>query len=386
MELTELVLVVTLLLTARQTQSSPAPPACDPRLLNKLLRDSHVLHGRLSQCPDINPLSIPVLLPAVDFSLGEWKTQTEQTKAQDVLGATALLLEGVMAARGQLGPTCLSSLLGQLSGRVRLLLGALQGLLGTQDCSLQRSQCHLPELPATAPRKGAFPAACSRAHPLCRAGPAHHSCPTQCLSIAHTEQASKQDFWIVGDKLQCLRQNYWLWSSEEAARIQSQGSWSAEPNLQVPRPNPRTPERDTWTFEWNSWTLSRTLAQGPGNPEHSSRSFGHKLPAPQPPAWIFSFPNPSSPWTTYTLLPLTHFAHPHGQAPTPSSRPLCYHAQPDQSSSNCSTPSLPGSVSGTVRFSDTANSSTVPPPLCSSLTRRRALGDNCSPARVPAFT
>ncbi|KAM5334928.1 thrombopoietin isoform 4-T4 [Glossophaga mutica] len=132
MELTELVLVVMLLLTARLTQSSPAPPACDPRLLNKLLRDSHVLQGRLSQCPDVNPLSTPVLLPAVDFTLGEWKTQTEQTKAQDILGATALLLEGVMAARGQLGPTCLSTLLGQLSGRVRLLLGALQGLLGTQ--------------------------------------------------------------------------------------------------------------------------------------------------------------------------------------------------------------------------------------------------------------
>ncbi|KAF6385584.1 thrombopoietin [Rhinolophus ferrumequinum] len=132
MELTELLLVVLLLLSARLTQSSLAPPACDPRLLNKLLRDSHVLHGRLSQCPDINPLSTPVLLPAVDFSLREWKTQTEQTKAQDVLGATTLLLEGVMAAQGQLGPTCLSSLLGQLSGQVRLLLGALQGLLGTQ--------------------------------------------------------------------------------------------------------------------------------------------------------------------------------------------------------------------------------------------------------------
>ena len=37
-----------------------------------------------------------------------------------------------MAARGQLGPTCLSYLLVQLSGQVRLLLGALQGLLGTQ--------------------------------------------------------------------------------------------------------------------------------------------------------------------------------------------------------------------------------------------------------------
>ncbi|XP_076973880.1 thrombopoietin isoform X2 [Tamandua tetradactyla] len=132
MELTELLLVVMLLLTARLTLSGPAPPACDPRLLNKLLRDSHVLHSRLSQCPDVNPLTTPVLLPAVDFSLGEWKTQTEQTKALDALGAVTLLLEGVMAARGQVGPTCLSSLLGQLSGQVRLLLGALQGLLGTQ--------------------------------------------------------------------------------------------------------------------------------------------------------------------------------------------------------------------------------------------------------------
>ncbi|XP_069884781.1 thrombopoietin isoform X2 [Dipodomys merriami] len=128
----ELLLMVMLLLTARLTLSSPAPPACDPRLLNKLLRDSYVLHSKLSQCPDVNPLSTPVLLPAVDFSLGEWKTQMEQSKAQDILGAVTLLLEGVMAARGQLGPTCLSSLLGQLSGQVRLLLGALQGLLGTQ--------------------------------------------------------------------------------------------------------------------------------------------------------------------------------------------------------------------------------------------------------------
>uniref|UniRef100_A0A8C5L3N9 Thrombopoietin n=1 Tax=Jaculus jaculus TaxID=51337 RepID=A0A8C5L3N9_JACJA len=135
MELTDLLLVVLLLLTARLTLSSTAPPACDPRLLNKLLRDSHVLHGRLSHCPDVNPLSTPVLLPAVDFSLGEWKTQTEQTKAQDILGAVTLLLDGVMAARRQLEPTCLSSLLGQLSAQVRLLLGALQGLIGTQVSS-----------------------------------------------------------------------------------------------------------------------------------------------------------------------------------------------------------------------------------------------------------
>uniref|UniRef100_A0A8P0PF01 Thrombopoietin n=4 Tax=Canis lupus TaxID=9612 RepID=A0A8P0PF01_CANLF len=142
MELTELLLVVMLLLTARLDPCLPAPPACDPRLLNKMLRDSHVLHSRLSQCPDIYPLSTPVLLPAVDFSLGEWKTQKEQTKAQDVLGAVALLLDGVLAARGQLGPSCLSSLLGQLSGQVRLLLGALQGLLGTQLPPQGRTTTH----------------------------------------------------------------------------------------------------------------------------------------------------------------------------------------------------------------------------------------------------
>ncbi|XP_055426300.1 thrombopoietin isoform X3 [Bubalus kerabau] len=319
MELTELLLVVILLLTARITLSSPAPPACDPRLLNKLLRDSHVLHSRLSQCPDINPLSTPVLLPAVDFSLGEWKTQTEQTKAQDVLGTTTLLLEAVMAARGQLGPTCLSSLLVQLSGQVRLLLGALQGLLGTQDHSSQGSQCHLPELPTAAPRKGALPAACSGAQPLCQAGPTRHSCPGQHLSIAHTEQAPKQDFWIVGDQLQCLSQNYWLWTSEQAARIQSQDSWSAEPNLQVLRPNPWTPEWDTRTLKWNSWTLSWALTQGPRSPGYSSGNFRYGLPATLPPAWRFSFPSPSSPWTIHTLLSFANLTHPHGPAPTPAS-------------------------------------------------------------------
>ncbi|XP_035300153.1 thrombopoietin isoform X2 [Cricetulus griseus] len=235
MELTDLLLVAMLLLTARITLSSPAPPACDPRLLNKLLRDSHLLHSRLGQCPDINPLSTPVLLPAVDFSLGEWKAQTEQTKAQDILGAVSLLLEGVMAARRQLEPSCLSSLLGQLSGQVRLLLGALQGLLGTQD------------------------------------------------------------FWIVGDELQCLSQSSWPWASEQASRTQNQDyPWSAESNHQVPRSNPWIPEQDTWTSEWNSRALCCSLTSDPGRPRHSARSFEQRLPATQPPKWTFSFSCPCS--------------------------------------------------------------------------------------------
>nr|XP_044627157.1 thrombopoietin isoform X5 [Equus asinus] len=283
MELTELLLVVMLLLKAQLTLSSPAPPACDLRLLNKLLRDSHVLHSRLSQCPDINPLSTPVLLPAVDFSLGEWRTQTEQTKAQDVLGATTLLLEGVLAARGQLGPTCLSSLLGQLSGQVRLLLGALQGLLGTQLPPQGRTTAHKDP---------------------------------NAIFLSFQQLLRGKDFWIIGDKLRGLGQNYWLWTSEEAAGLQSQDSWSAEPNLQVPRPNPRTPEQ---VLEWNSWTLSWTLTQGPRRPRHSSRNFGHGLPATLPPAWRLSFPNPSSEWTIHTLLFVTHLAHPNSPAPTPTS-------------------------------------------------------------------
>ncbi|XP_020031417.1 thrombopoietin isoform X3 [Castor canadensis] len=317
MELPELLLVVMLLLTARLTLSSPAPPACDPRLLNKLLRDSYVLHSRLSQCPDVNLLSTPVLLPAVDFSLGEWKTQMEQTKAQDILGAVTLLLEGVMAARRQLGPTCLSSLLGQLSGQVRLLLGALQGLVGTQDHSSQGSQCHLSELPTTAPRKGAFPAACRRAHPLCQAGPAHHNCLEQYLSTPHTEQAPKQNFWMAGDKLQCLGQNYWLWISEQAARIHSPDSWSAESNLQVSRPNPWILEQDTRSLEWNSWTLFWSLPQNSRSLRHSARSFGHRLLATPPSGRISPFPRPISCWTVHTLLFSTHLAHPHASTSAP---------------------------------------------------------------------
>ncbi|XP_043860437.1 thrombopoietin isoform X2 [Dromiciops gliroides] len=130
MELPELLVVAMFLLTSRLTLTLTSPaPACDPRLFNKLLRDSAALHSRLSQCSDLGPLPIPVLLPTVDFSLREWRAKT--TKGQEVLGAVTLLLEGVVAARGQLSPSCVSSLLGQLSSQTHILLGALQGFLGT---------------------------------------------------------------------------------------------------------------------------------------------------------------------------------------------------------------------------------------------------------------
>nr|XP_012592343.1 thrombopoietin isoform X5 [Microcebus murinus] len=286
MKLTELLLVVMLLLTARLPLSSPDPPACDPRLLNKLLRDSHVLHSRLSQCPDVNPLSTPILLPAVDFSLKEWKTQTEQTKAQDILGAVTLLLEGVMAARGQLGPTCLSSLLGQLSAQIRLLLGALQGLLGTQLPPQGRTTAHKDP---------------------------------NAIFLNFQQLLRGKDFWIAGDKLHCLSQNYWFWTSEQAAGIQSQDSWSAEPNLQVPGPNPWIPEQDTETPEWKSWTLSWTLTRDPRSPRHFPRNVGHKLSAAQPPAWIFSFLDPSAHWTVHTLVSFTCLTYPCSPAPHPAS-------------------------------------------------------------------
>ncbi|XP_060028061.1 thrombopoietin isoform X4 [Erinaceus europaeus] len=282
MELTELLLVVIPLLTARPTLSSSAPPACDPRLLNKLLRDSQALHSRLSQCPDARLLPTPVLLPTVDFSLGEWKAQTEQNKAQDVLGASALLLEGVMAARGQLGPSCLSALLGQLSGQVRLLLGALQGLLGTQGRTIA------------------------------------HEDPSA-IFLNFQQLLRGKDCRMAGDKRRHLSQNYWLWTSEEAAGTQSQDSRPAEPDSQVPRPNTCTSKQDAWTPKRNSWTLSWKLLQGPRSPGHSLRNFGHWLPATQPPAWVFCFPDSDCGWTTHTLPSFSHGAHPHSPASTPVS-------------------------------------------------------------------
>ncbi|XP_012496922.1 PREDICTED: thrombopoietin isoform X5 [Propithecus coquereli] len=188
-----------------------------------------------------------------------------------------------------------------------------------QDHSSQGSQRHLPELPTTAPRKSTFPAARGRTHPLCQAGPPRHSCPKQYLSIPHTEQAPKQDFWIAGDKLHCLSQNYWFWTSEQAGRIQSQDSWSAEPNLQVPGPNPWIPEQDIPTLEWKSWTLSWTLTQDPRSPGHFPRNIGHRLPATQPPAWIFSFLDPSAHWTIHTLLSFTCLTYACSPAPHPAS-------------------------------------------------------------------
>ncbi|XP_011801252.1 PREDICTED: thrombopoietin [Colobus angolensis palliatus] len=261
--------------------------ACDLLLWRGFAPQPHVFllicspEGCLLCTWDLEPFSTR------EAGLGEpGRKEKEETKAQDILGAVTLLLEGVMAARGQLGPTCVSSLLGQLSGQVRLLLGALQSLLGTQ----------LPPQGRTTAHKD--PNAIFR-------------------SFQHLLRG--KDFWIVGDKLHCLGQNYWLWTSEAAAGIQSQDSWSAEPNLQVPGPNPRIPEQDTRTLEWNSWTLSWTLTQDPRSPGHFPRNIRHRLPATQTPAWIFSFPNPSPYWTVHTLPSSTHLALPCGSAPPPAS-------------------------------------------------------------------
>ncbi|XP_013368783.1 PREDICTED: thrombopoietin isoform X5 [Chinchilla lanigera] len=188
-----------------------------------------------------------------------------------------------------------------------------------QDHSSQGPQRHLPELPAAPPRKGAFPAACRRAHPLRQAGPAHHRCPKQSLSVAHTKQAPKQDFCVAGDELQRLSQNYWLWTSEQTAGIRSQDSWSAESDFQVFRPKPWTPGQDTKTLERNSWTPSWSFSQGPGSSSHSTWNFGHRLPATPPPARILCFPSRSSCWAVHTLLSFAHLAHTCGPAPPPAS-------------------------------------------------------------------
>ncbi|XP_036015764.1 thrombopoietin isoform X10 [Mus musculus] len=164
-----------------------------------------------------------------------------------------------------------------------------------QDHSSQGPQCPLLELATTASGKGALPASGRRSHPLCQTDPANHSCPKQYFSTPHTKQVPKQDFWIVGDELQCHSQNCWPWTSEQASGIQSQDySWSAKSNLQVPSPNLWIPEQDTRTCEWNSWALCWNLTSDPGSLRHLARSFQQRLPGIQPPGWTSSFSKPCS--------------------------------------------------------------------------------------------
>lgn len=163
-----------------------------------------------------------------------------------------------------------------------------------QDHSSQGPQGHLPELAPTAERKGALPAASRRSHPLRQAGPTRLGYPKQDLPTPHTKQAPEQDFWMAGDELQCWSRNSWPWASEQGSRTCDQGyPWSAESNLQVPRPNPWTPEQDTRTWEWNSGALRCSLSSDPGRLS-SARSFEQRLPATQPPKWTSPFSYPCS--------------------------------------------------------------------------------------------
>uniref|UniRef100_A0A7N4NTZ9 Thrombopoietin n=1 Tax=Sarcophilus harrisii TaxID=9305 RepID=A0A7N4NTZ9_SARHA len=351
----ELLVVAMFLLTSRLTLTLTSPaPVCDPRLFNKLLRDSAALHSRLSQCSDLGPLPIPVLLPTVDFSLREWRAKTEQTKGQEVLGAVTLLLEGVIAARKQLSPSCLSSLLGQLTGQTHVLLGALQGLLGTPvrassrhprkclflapspprepgapssgqrvsggpcspslplgldpcpcqrhdlwpwarplppvspkgpDCSSQGAHGHLPELPAAPARKGAFPAACTKAHPLRQAGPENPSDPRQRLRALHQDHP-----WAHGPDPGSAGKG--PGELHHRSPRSHQDSRTAEPHGPCPGRCPYAPERDRGALKQNPGSPSRTLRQcsgrlppafQPGGNLPTTHSFGRTAFSPKHP-------------------------------------------------------------------------------------------------------
>ncbi|XP_038603951.1 thrombopoietin isoform X5 [Tachyglossus aculeatus] len=308
MELTGLLLVAFLLLPVRLAFTSPAP-ACDPRLLNKLLRDVRALQSRLSQCPDLSPLPLPILLPAVDFSLREWKAKTEQIKGQEVLGALALLMEGVGAAQGQLETTCLSPLLGQLSGQARLLFGALQGLLGAQpglwpqahplppasppgpgDGS-QGARCHLPELLAALGGKGAFPAA--RTHSLCQAGPAG-------------PQPRKRTPQTLGREI-------WHWTAGQNPRTSGHDTGPCGPSLRAPGPGLRTLECDLQACGISLRTPpehdSQAPAQSPGTPTWESHTSGQRHWILRQNSWILAQSPQQHRWFSQTLIPSLRAPH-----------------------------------------------------------------------------
>ncbi|XP_043860440.1 thrombopoietin isoform X4 [Dromiciops gliroides] len=276
MELPELLVVAMFLLTSRLTLTLTSPaPACDPRLFNKLLRDSAALHSRLSQCSDLGPLPIPVLLPTVDFSLREWRAKTEQTKGQEVLGAVTLLLEGVVAARGQLSPSCVSSLLGQLSSQTHILLGALQGFLGTP------------------------------------AGPASHSSPKQWPHAFHQANlwAQRQDPCTPGRGSWELSQRDGL--SQEGLQTPEQDPRIAEPHSQPPVRSPRTCEHDSWALQQNPCYPSHALSRFPGKLKQAPWNLTYPL------TWTDYSPKHPPYWMPCALLSLSHSTNPYTQGSHP---------------------------------------------------------------------
>ncbi|XP_006138590.2 thrombopoietin [Pelodiscus sinensis] len=126
MELNRLLLLTAFLLHIKLSRMGPARLVCDNRLILKYISEAKDMEKRVSQCQELPPLTQPLPLPMVDFSLLEWKLKTNETKRQEIVCHLALLVDAVTAAQDQVKQECAAALLGQLYKKANSFLLLLQ--------------------------------------------------------------------------------------------------------------------------------------------------------------------------------------------------------------------------------------------------------------------
>ncbi|XP_009680494.1 thrombopoietin isoform X3 [Struthio camelus] len=126
MELNRLLLLTSFLLHMKAGRASPTRLVCDTRLIQKYIGEAKDMEKKVSQCQALSPLSYPMVLPLVDFSLKQWKTKTNETKRQEILCDLALLVGAVTGAQSQVTQECTGRQLSQLYRHANSFLLLLQ--------------------------------------------------------------------------------------------------------------------------------------------------------------------------------------------------------------------------------------------------------------------
>ncbi|NXU48034.1 TPO protein, partial [Turnix velox] len=122
-----LLLLTSLLLHLEEGRADPRGLLCDSRLIQKYINEAKDMESKAGQCQVMPALSCPAMLPLVDFSLHQWRSQSSKSRQQELLCDLALLAGAVAVAQGQVSPkACGAGELGRLYRQVSFFLQLLQ--------------------------------------------------------------------------------------------------------------------------------------------------------------------------------------------------------------------------------------------------------------------
>ncbi|NWX93759.1 TPO protein, partial [Nothoprocta ornata] len=120
-----LLLLTSFLLHMKAGRATPARLLCDTRLMHKYIGEAKDMEKRASQCQALPPLTCPMVLPLVDFSIKQWRAKTNETKRREIVCELALVAGAAAGAGAQVTQECAGRQLRQLrrhAGSFLLLL------------------------------------------------------------------------------------------------------------------------------------------------------------------------------------------------------------------------------------------------------------------------